>query len=85
MADQFYLDQITRYEEIIVSINTAIEKLATGNHASYTLDSGMTMQKVSRLDIEGLKNTLSYYMKSRENLRNRCGFNRSVVVAIPDF
>lgn len=85
MADQFLLDQITEIETIITSLNTAIINVLAGGHSSYSLNSGQTETKVSRLDLDKLRLMQKEYLKQRDNLRSACGLNRNVVNVIPGY
>lgn len=85
MSDQFLLDQITEIETIIESINTAIKNVLMYGHSSYSLNSGQSEQKVSRLDLDKLRLMRKEYMKERNNLMAACGLTRSVVVVTPGF
>ena len=85
MSDTFLITQITEIETIITNINTAINALLTGNHASYLLDTGQTQQRVTRLDLERLRKMRTEYIAERDELQAACGLNRSVVTVGPAF
>lgn len=59
MDTQFLEERITATKTLIVAYETAIEAFATGGAIqSYRLDTGQTVQNVTRADLKQLQETL---------------------------
>lgn len=65
MDTAFIQDRITATKNMIVLYETAINAIVTGGVETYTLDTGQTIQKVTKLDVPAMQRTL-------DSLYNRC-------------
>jgi len=81
----FLEDEYCNLQQIIYEYDKAIIALTTGNHSSYQIDTGMTSQRVTRLDLAELRATRKEMMAELDALASRLGKNRNVVVVTPGF
>jgi hypothetical protein len=81
MSD-FLADQLPILEAQITAYQNAITALATGGMQSYTLNTGQTVQTVTRLDIDKLQTTVDALLNRHTVLSARCN-GGGVLVARP--
>jgi len=81
----FLENEYCNLQNLIFKYDQAISALVSGNHSSYQLDTGQSMQRVTRLDLDSLRATRKEMMSELDSLASRLGKNRSVVVVRPDF
>lgn len=65
MNNEFILARIARTKELIVKYEDAIDAILTGQVDSYTLDTGQSVQKVTKLNIDAMNAAV-------DSLMNRC-------------
>lgn len=65
MNNQFYKERIQKAKERIVSYEDAIDQLLANQIESYQLDTGQSVQRVTKMNIEVLE-------KAIDTLLNRC-------------
>lgn len=51
---EYWQDELKNSRVLLFKINEAIQTISTGNHQSYTLDTGQSRQTVTRLDLPRL-------------------------------
>jgi len=86
MVDQFLCDQIASVEAQIVAYNTAISTIvASGGVTQYRLDTGQTVQTVTRANLNEIQDQLNTLYNLRQMLRVQCGLESGTVVAEPGF
>lgn len=71
-CSQFWLDQITKTQERIVTLDAATLAIETGAIESYTLDTGQTRQTVTKANIAVLERVLSSLLNKLATLEARC-------------
>lgn len=79
--------QILLSEAAITAINNAIVALSTGAQ-SYELNTGQTMQRVTKANLAELANALKFYEERRTKYRTQLGLTNTVgrqVTIIPDY
>ena len=81
MSD-FLAQQLPVLEAQITAYQNAITALATGGIQSYTLNTGQTVQAVTRLDLDKLQATLDALLNRYTMLSARCN-GGAVTVATP--
>ncbi len=88
-TDQTYLehleDEYQNLKNIVFKYDEAISALLTGGHASYQLDSGQTMQRVTRLDLNSLQEKRNIAENRLNDLSLRLRKTAGVVQAVPRF
>lgn len=72
MAEQFWLDRITKAKSQVVLLEDAIDFLYANPHSSYTLDTGQGNQKVTRPDLDGLQRQYDSLLDRIATLEARC-------------
>ena len=74
-TDQSYLehleDEFQNLKNLIFKYDEAISALLTGTHQSYQLDTGQTMQRVTRLNLAELYSTRKQLMSELSTLAVR--------------
>ena len=78
-SDTFWKDELTNLKILLNKVNTAIQTLITGNHASYEIDTGQTTQRVTRQDLEKLSVWRDSLMSSIRDLELKLGVGKSGV------
>jgi hypothetical protein len=53
---EYWQDELKNARIILYEVNKAIQALTEKGHQSYTLDTGQSVQKVTRLDLDSLYN-----------------------------
>lgn len=76
-CDQFWQDRLDKLKTTIVLYEDAIAALITPGVESYTIDTGQTIQKVTKWDIEKLEKILLSYMNRYAELDTRCSGSAS--------
>lgn len=79
-CSQFWLDQITNVQARIVALQAAALGIESGAIESYTLDTGLTRQTVTKANIGMLERALSSQLNMLATLEARC--NGSGVVNV---
>ncbi len=72
MATAFELARIAKVELLIVIYEDALAALATGNIQTYKLDTGQSVQSVTRLNLTELENALARAENRLATLNARC-------------
>lgn len=72
MAEQFWLDRITKAKAQVVLLEDAIDFLYANPHKSYSLDSGQGTQQVSRPDLQSLQDQSDGLLNKIATLEARC-------------
>ena len=72
MAQQFWLDQITKAIAQLALLDAAILFINANPHKSYTLDTGQSSQQVSRPDLESLQSQYDGLLNRIATLEARC-------------
>jgi len=70
---QFWQDRLTRCKEQIVAYEDAIDALVNGGVQSYTLNTGQTVQTVTKVNIASLRSMLSELYNRAATLEARVG------------
>lgn len=63
MDETFRLERVAKLKTLIIATEDAILALTSGGHDSYELMTGQGRQRVTRLDIDKLKNSYKAYME----------------------
>jgi hypothetical protein len=83
---QFLTDRITATEAIIVAIEAAVVALSTAGVESYSLDTGQSVQRVTKADIARLNTQLdSTYNRYVMLCQRRDGPGGGTMIARPGF
>jgi len=69
---QFWQDRLTYIQSQIVVYETAITQISTPGIESYMIDTGQTITRVTKQDLEKLENILLSYMNRYAELEARC-------------
>ena len=82
---EYNLNEITNLKVLIHTYDLAIQALISGRHGSYELDSGMSKQRVTRLDLAMLIDTRNKLITELESRQSAAGLNRNAVTVYPCF
>ncbi len=86
-TDQTYLehlsDEYNNLKNLVFKYDEAISALLTGGHASYQIDTGQTMQRVTRLDLAMLQEKRDIAENKLNTLALRLRKTAGVVQAVP--
>lgn len=75
-CSQFYIDELARLQLRLIAIGDAITALsATGGVESYMLDTGQSIQRVTRSQVNSLQITYDKTLSQIETLDARCSGN----------
>lgn len=74
-SSQYWKDELINTRILLSEINKAIKALSTGTHASYEIDSGQSRQRVTRLDLEKLREQREDLLSQIHDLEIKCGVN----------
>ena len=80
---EYWEDELKNSRILLYEINKAIQVLSSGNHQSYTLDTGQSRQTVTRLDLNSLFLQRDNLINQISNLENKLGYSKSVKQVIP--
>ena len=78
-------DEYQNLKNIVFKYDEAISALLSGTHQSYQLDTGQTMQRVTRLDLESLQSKRNMAENRLNDLALRLRKTAGVVQAVPRF
>ena len=78
-------DEYQNLKNIVFKYDEAISALLSGTHQSYQLDTGQTMQRVTRLDLESLQSKRNMAENRLNDLALRLRKTAGVVQAYPRF
>ena len=82
--DDFLLEQVPAIKAKIVAYNAAIVGIASGAIQSYELDTGQSRQKVTKVNLSVLEDTVAALMNQLTTLEARlCG--TGAVHVVPSF
>jgi hypothetical protein len=81
----YNLNEIQNLKVLIHTYDLAIQALISGRHGSYELDSGMSKQRVTRLDLGMLIDTRNKLIDELESRQGAAGLNRNAVTVYPCF
>ncbi len=71
-CSQFMLDRITKTKALIIVYEDALLALATGGVQEYRLNTGQSDQKVTKMDVKDLQNTVDSLYNTLATLEARC-------------
>ena len=83
-CSEFMQARITKTQELIVAYEDALLALGTGGVQEYRLNTGQSDQKVTKMDVKDLQNTLDSLYNTLVTLGARCTGN-GVVIGRPSF
>ncbi len=72
MASQFIQDRIAAAKALLVAYEDAIFAVTTGGIQSYTLNTGQTVQTVTKLDVDKMNAAIDSIMNRIITLEARC-------------
>ncbi len=72
MASQFIQDRITAAKALLVAYEDAILAVTTGGVQSYTLNTGQTIQTVTKLDVDKMNAAIDSILNRIITLEARC-------------
>jgi len=78
-CNTFLQNRISTIQAQIIAYETASSALANGGIQSYTLDTGQSVQKVTKLDLASLQKTIEGLYNQLVVLEARCTGNGSIV------
>ena len=79
-CSQFILDRITAKKAQIILYEDALTALATGGVQEYRLDTGQSVQHVTKMDVKDLQNTVDSLYNTLATLEARCTGNGTITV-----
>jgi len=83
-SNTFWQDELTNSKILLNKLNVAIQALTTGGHQNYSLDSGQSVQKVTRLDLDMLRNWRSDLISDIRDLELKLGVGTpGVFISVP--
>jgi hypothetical protein len=81
MADSWWQERLTKTRELVIAYEDAILAISTGGATvSYWLDTGQTMQKVTKEDLDRLNTTLEQLLNRVAVLEARCNRSNTIVM-----
>lgn len=80
----FMQDRITKTKALIIAYEDALLALGTGGVQEYRLDTGQSDQKVTKMDVKDLQNTVDSLYNTLATLEARCTGN-GVLIGRPAF
>jgi len=80
----FWEQQLTTAKATLVAFQQARTQLMSGNVQSYTLDTGQTVQKVTKFDLPGIQRSIGSLLNEVATLEARCG-RAGAHTSRPDF
>jgi len=83
-CSEFMQERITATKALIVAYEDALLALATGGVQEYRLNTGQSDQKVTKMDVKDLQNTVDSLYNTLATLEARCTGN-GVLIGRPAF
>ncbi len=83
--EDFNLSEIENLKTIIYEYSKAIKALVSGRHASYQLDTGQSIQRVTRNDLQKLVDTRRSLIDELEARQSQAGNGRPAVAVYPEW
>ena len=78
-CSQFMLDRITATQDLIVAYEAALLALGTGGVQEYRLDTGQSVQHVTKMDVKDLQNTVDSLYNTLATLEARCSGSGTII------
>ena len=82
---QFEFDRIAVIKARIEATETAISAITVGGAEEYSINTGQTIRKVTKLDIDKLRKGIEADMNSLNTLEIRCGVRNPNKTIVPGF
>jgi hypothetical protein len=84
-SSQYWTDELENLRILLFEYNKVIIALASGNHQSYELNTGQSSQRVTRLDLDNLRETKKEIMFQINELEIFLGIRKSIIQVVPNW